>query len=289
MVAPIRREEERLDGFIDILEDISERKRQAEWAAAVQREMLPTRPPLLTSYEIAGRCLTAHEVAGDLFDWVDTGDGHLEVTLADVMGKGMAAALLMAALRTALRAAPGELGPAERVTRAAASMTFGGETEGFFVTMFHAGLELATGTLRYVDAGHGYVLVRRAGGAVERLPVHSMPLGVGLGGAFDEGEARLDPGDLLLVCSDGLLEPSEEAVDVEALALGLEPESGAAALVDRLLERVSRGPLADDVTAVVLRRLPAPVHGHRALLDSQPEQADGDSARRAARVALGLG
>src|SRR5439155_7531843 len=181
----------------------------------------------------------------------------LELTVADVMGKGMGAALVMAALRTALRAAPVELGPAERVARAAASMTFGAETEGLFVTLFHGRLELSTGRLRYVDAGHGYCLIRRAGGEVERLAERSMPVGVELGGEFTEGEARLEPGDLLLVCSDGLLEVDEEPALVEELAEGLEPSAGASAAVSRLLERVS-GPLADDVTVVVLHRQDVP-------------------------------
>jgi PAS domain S-box-containing protein len=272
VVAPIRPEGERLEGYIHILEDVSERKRQAEWASAVQREMLPARAPRLASYEIAGRCLTAQEVAGDLYDWLETDDGHLELTLADVMGKGMGAALLMAALRTALRAAPGELGPAERVTRAAASMTFGAGAEGLFVTLFHARLHLASGAFRYVDAGHGYVLIRRAGGLVVRLPVRSVPLGIGMGQTFEEGEARLDPGDLLVACSDGLLELSDTAVDVEAIAAGLEPGVAAATVIDRLLERVSGLALADDVTVVVLRRLQA-----------------AEEAARWTRVSAGLG
>jgi sigma-B regulation protein RsbU (phosphoserine phosphatase) len=260
VVAPIPLEGGPAGGYIHILEDVSERRRQAEWAAAVQREMLPARPLPLAGYELAGRCLAARYVAGDLYDWVDTGDGHLELTLADVMGKGMGAALLMAALRTALRAAPGQLGPAEQLTRAAASMTFGADCDGLFVTLFHARLELATGRLRYVDAGHGYWLIRRAGGAVDRLPVRSMPLGLGLGEVFREGETRLDPGDVLLVCSDGLLELSDEPVAVDQLAAGLEPEAGAVATVDRLLGRVS-GPLADDVTVLVLRRMPLMAEG----------------------------
>jgi serine phosphatase RsbU (regulator of sigma subunit) len=254
VVAPVSRDGQAEEGFILILEDISERKRQAEWASAVQREMLPTVPPPLVGYELAGRCLAAQEVAGDLYDWVDTGDGYLELTVADVMGKGMGAALVMAALRAALRAAPGELGPAERVARAAASMTLGAESEGMFVTLFHGRLELATGRLRYVDAGHGYCLIRRAGGEIERLSQRSLPVGVDMGQKFKEGEALLEPGDLLLVCSDGLAEVDEKPAAVEELAVGLEPTMAAAETVERLLHWVS-GPPADDVTVLILRRL----------------------------------
>ena len=177
--------------------------------------MLPAGPPKLVGYELAGKCLAAQEVAGDLYDWVETGDGHLELTVADVMGKGMGAALVMAALRTALRAAPGELGPAERVARAAASMTLGSESEGVFVTVFHGRLALSTGRLRYVVAGHGYCLIRRSGGEVERLAERSLPLGVGMGEVFGEGEVVLRPGDQLLVCSDGLAEVDEQPMEVE--------------------------------------------------------------------------
>jgi serine phosphatase RsbU (regulator of sigma subunit) len=77
---------------------------------------------------------------------------------------------------------------------------------------------------------------------------------VGIGEVFREGEARLEPGDLLLLCSDGLLEVDERPVALEALVVGLEPAAGAAATLDRLLDRIS-GPLADDVTLVVLHRL----------------------------------
>src|SRR5262249_43472296 len=145
-------------GTVAILEDITDRKRQAERAVRIQRELWPRTPPLLAGYEVAGECLAAQEVAGDLYDWVLTPDGHLELTLADVMGKGIGAALVMAELRTALRTAPPELGPAAKLALAAGSMTLGMDEDGTFVTVFHARLDPATGVVRYVDAGHGYCL-----------------------------------------------------------------------------------------------------------------------------------
>jgi PAS domain S-box-containing protein len=256
VVAPVRRDEGAAHSFVVILEDIGERKRQAAWAAAVQREMLPRDAPDLEGYELAGSFIPAQEVAGDLHDWV-VEDGHLELTVADVMGKGMGAALVMAALRTALRMAPGELGPAARLERAARSMTFGPRTEGLFVTLFHARLELATGCLRYVDAGHGYCAIRRAAGGLDRLGERSLPLGVDLGEGFREGRVWLEPGDMLVVCSDALVEIGDETIGFEELVDQLKGVERAGEAVERLLSTVSER-LTDDATALVLRRL-APV------------------------------
>src|SRR5207249_11975939 len=155
------------------------------------------------------------------------------------------------------------------------------------VTVFHGRLELSTGRLRYVDAGHGYCLIRRSGGEVERLAERSLPLGVGMGEVFGEGEVVLRPGDQLLVCSDGLAEVDEQPMEVEELAVDLDPAAGAAATVERLLQRVS-GALADDVTVVVLNRLaagssaaaaarPAAVWGRPDVADRAPAAADGRS------------
>lgn len=103
---------------------INERRLEAERAAAIQRPFLPHGVPALGGYELAGVCLPAQNVAGDLRDRV-IADGRLDVTVADVMGKGIGAALVMAALRTALRLAPRELGPARRIGLAAGSMALG--------------------------------------------------------------------------------------------------------------------------------------------------------------------
>jgi PAS domain S-box-containing protein len=253
LVAPVRAEDEAWNDSVVILEDISERKRQAQLAAAVQREMLPVTLPELEGYELAGAFLPAQDVGGDFYDWVDHGEGHLDLTVADVMGKGIGAALLMAALRTALRAAPAELGPAARLASVADAVTFGPGGGDLFVTAFHARLDAASGRMRYVDAGHGYCLVRRATGQIERLSTRSMPLGIASGEEFLEGEVELRPGDVLLACSDGLMETSEGTVRLDVAAAGLANSESARDVVRRLTHGLE-GRIVDDAALVVLKR-----------------------------------
>jgi PAS domain S-box-containing protein len=256
------------DTFISIIEDVNDRRLEAERAAAIQRQLLPRGMPALKGYELVGTCMPAQDVAGDFYDWVVTGS-HLDVTVADVMGKGMGAALVMAALRTALRAAPAELGPARRITVAAETMALG--LDGLFVTAFQARLDLATGVLRYVDAGHGYCAIRLASGELVHLGTRSLPLGVELGGKFSEGEVRLAPGDSVLMYSDGLVETETGTEEPEALVSELRGAEDAAELMDRLMRRVPAR-LADDVTVVILRRLPEAVRAEPVTVEPEADQ-----------------
>lgn len=237
-----------------ILEDISARKRQAERTALIQRKLLPDDTPRLDGYQLAGTCLPARDVAGDLYDWVVTEDGHLDLTLADVMGRGMGSALVMARLRTALRSLPARLGVAERVARADESVTFDVDSSPLFVTLFYGRLEPAAGLLRYVDAGQGYCVVLKPQGEVVRLPERSLMMGVGLGGVFAEGVVQLEPGDTLLVHSDGLAEAGERIVPEQELLRDLGGMADAAEIVRCLVERAP-AQRADDVTVIALHRL----------------------------------
>jgi serine phosphatase RsbU (regulator of sigma subunit) len=256
------------NSFISIVEDVNERRLEADRAAAIQRQLLPRGMPALKGYELVGTCLPAQDVAGDFYDWVVAG-GHLDVTVADVMGKGMGAALVMAALRTALRAAPAELGPARRITVAAETMALG--LDGLFVTAFQARLDLATGVLRYVDAGHGYCAIRLASGELVHLGTRSLPLGVELGAKFSEGQVRLAPGDSVLMYSDGLVETETGTEPPEALVSELRGAEGAAELLGRLMRRVPAR-LADDVTVVILRRLPEVVAEEPATVEPEADR-----------------
>jgi PAS domain S-box-containing protein len=243
----------RSESFVGIMEDITERKRQEDRAARIQRDLLPKETPALDGYDLAAICLPQQEVAGDFYDWAGPEDGRFDLTLADVMGKGVGSALVMATLRTALRATPRELSPWARVGQVAESMTRALTDEGLFVTMFHARLELASGVLSYVDAGHGYGVVLRADGEIVRLRSRSLPLGVLTGLEYEEKEVRLEPRDMLLVFTDGLVEIGDTTIEVDELLRGLQEAGSAEEVVARLVERV-RGQKGDDVTVLALRR-----------------------------------
>jgi serine phosphatase RsbU (regulator of sigma subunit)/CHASE3 domain sensor protein len=236
-----------------LMEDITARRQQMEQAARIQRQLLPQTAPQLDGYDLAGTCLPAQDVAGDFYDWTAGAGGYLDLTLADVMGKGIGPALVMATLHALLRAAPPRLSPSERVAFVARLLPLALLQDGLFVTLFHGRVDLRSGTLRYVDAGHGYCAVRRAGGEVEALGDHSLPLGVVPDQAFAEGTVRLAPGDMLVVHSDGLVETGSGTIRTGELAPELAGAAGSSEAVERLVRRLPRQP-DDDVTVIVLHR-----------------------------------
>jgi PAS domain S-box-containing protein len=246
----------RPETLIGIMEDITVRKREAERAAWIQRELLPRERPRMDGYELAAACLPAQDVGGDFYDWVGPEQGHLDVTLADAMGKGVGAALVMATLRTALRTTSHELGPAARLSLVAESMSPGLTGDGLLVTLFHARLELGTGLLRYVDAGHGHCAVRRADGELVPLGERSPPLGRQADGVFAEGLVELRPGDALVAYTDGLVRMGERTIGLEEATGALAGAGGAEEMVGRLVGAPD-AERHDDVSVIVLWRLPA--------------------------------
>lgn len=226
-------------------------------AAEMQADLLPGDPPQLEGWDFAARCVPAREVGGDFYDWQQTSPGYISITVGDVMGKGLAAALLMASVRAVLRAVGPYGSPASAVQTAAASLASDLTRSGSFVTVFHAQLDLATGRLRYVDAGHGYAFLCRCDGQIEKLPGEGLPIGVVDEEIYMEGEITMEPGDILVIYSDGLTQALPNAfgpVEINALVAG---NCSAAEVATDLIERATdTGPLADDLTVSVLRRLP---------------------------------
>ncbi len=239
---------------------------EMERAQQVQQALLPDRPPIVPGYEVAGTCQPASAVGGDLLDHELT-DGELVVTLADVMGKGAGAAILMATVRAVLRATSRSAGPGSpdripvggALTAANRTLLPDLHRSGSFVTAFHAHLDPASGRVRYGDAGHGLAVVRRADGAVRRLAGEDLPLGIDADQTWTEHEVTLDPGDTLFVFSDGLFDVlggTREALDQVDALVGAHPGPQDLLVHVRALAAAS-GPL-DDVTAVAVRRCAAP-------------------------------
>jgi serine phosphatase RsbU (regulator of sigma subunit) len=224
-------------------------------AAEVQSELLPRDTPALSGFELAARCVPAREVGGDFYDWQQL-PGVLSLTVGDVMGKGMPAALLMATVRAVLRAAASEHQPAAAVQFAARALDEDLARSGAFVTLFHAELDLASARLRYVDAGHGHVVFLRADGTVEDLKPWGLPIGVLSDEEYAEGTVDFAPGDLLLIYSDGLTDARPELRDKQVLAGLLDPDSTAGDVAQMLASRAiaGGGRLPDDMTIVVLKR-----------------------------------
>jgi phosphoserine phosphatase RsbU/P len=224
-------------------------------AGAVQARLLPRTVPVLPGMELAARCVPALEVGGDFYDWLELAPGVTTLTLGDVMGKGMAAALLMATARASLRAVAPCNPPAAALEMVHRALQTDLDHTDSFITLFHAHVDAAARCIRYVDAGHGHSFLRRAGGAVEALRIGGVPVGFPESEAYEEGRVVLQPGDALVVYSDGLVAACAHGnVEQTALAEELKGANSAADMVERLIAYAGLcGPPPDDLTVMVLR------------------------------------
>lgn len=229
-------------------------------AGRVQASLLPARPVRVPGWTVDGLCLPALAVGGDFYDY-GVGNGVVHIGLGDVMGKGTGAALLGAGVRAAIRAtheavvAGVDLGIT--ATQVARALLPDLERAESFVTLLEAAIDLDDGFVRYIDAGAGLALVVRPDGTAERLGGEDRPFGVLPDDHWTEHHFTLDPGDRLLLFSDGLLDLLDDPIEwtPEVAALVAAAEDGPGVLAAVLALGHARTPL-DDVTAVVVVREP---------------------------------
>jgi sigma-B regulation protein RsbU (phosphoserine phosphatase) len=230
---------------------------EMERAAEVQARLLPQIAPALSGFQLAAECIPARDVGGDFYDWQQPAPHLLSFWLCDVMGKGLDAALLMATVRAVMRAVVRHSPPAEAMRYVTNALIEDLMQSGRFVTLFLAQLDTTSGRLASIDAGHGLAFVRRADGAVETLnDRRGLPLGIVPDEQYDQRETILNPGDALVVYSDGLV---DARIDLDltphVLADQLYGANSALAMLDRLvtlLAPVQTPP--DDMTLLVVYR-----------------------------------
>src|SRR5918912_3229615 len=184
---------------------------QLEIARQVQLELLPARDPELPGFDISAYNFSTEEVSGDYYDFVKIYDDHLGVVIADVSGKGVPAALLMAFLRASLRAAM-HIGYAPNISMAKANYLLWESIENNqFVTAFYGVLDATNRTLAYANAGHNPPLLIDEQGHARFIERGGLPLGMFRDTRYYEYYLPIDAGQVLVLYTDGIVEATDAA------------------------------------------------------------------------------
>lgn len=256
-------DERQLAGFREMATWVQREVEQSddlERAAAIQRRLLPRPLQDLPGYVVRSMCIPAYAVGGDFYDHYPARRGAV-FTVADVMGKGLGAAIVAASVRSALRAATAA---ADQLTQdsdlgdiVGAVGTLAAEdlanTETF-VTLFHARLDIVNHTLTCVDAGHGLAVLLRSDGRVEPLNGSGLPLGVVHGETWVSRTVVLGPGDLVVAVSDGTLDLVSDDIDIRQCIELVRANAHPDKLVQAVHDLVARRPPLDDVTLIAIGR-----------------------------------
>jgi sigma-B regulation protein RsbU (phosphoserine phosphatase) len=234
-----------------------------EAGAAIQQSILPGPLPLGAAehrIDLHADMHPAREIGGDFYDYFMLDERRLVVTIADVSGKGIPAALFMAVSRTVMRNAPAETDMAQRM-RDANRLLATGNTACMFVTMFSGVLDLETGRLRYCNAGHNSPYLLRSGGGRDLLKPTGIPFGIDPDRSYTIAETVLASGDTLFMFTDGITEAFNPAGDIFGEArletvLDREGGIGATELVQKIIgataEFAAGAEQSDDITCLAL-------------------------------------
>lgn len=239
-------------------------KRDLTQAAEIQGRMLPDKAPAVPGTDLAGYNAPCRTVGGDYYDFFPFSDGRVAMALGDVSGKGMPASLMMMALQARVQVLaedPGDLGAfMSRLNKATCAKC----PSNRFITFFFCVLDTRTGELAFANAGHNPPILVRKSGQAELLEGGGPVLGILPIAPYREQHTRLEPGDMLVLYSDGVTEANnvnhdeyDEPRFIEVLTANR--ERPALEIVDAvtksLAEFTAGAPQADDITLVVAKRV----------------------------------
>jgi len=239
-------------------------EKQLETACEVQSRLLPKGSPGIPGYDISGLCIPTEEIGGDYFDYIHLPQERLGLAVADVSGHGIPAALVMTAFRALLRTHGHSYARPARIARSINHLLPEFTADQHFVTALYTVLEPATGSLEYANCGHPGALLLRADGRTEKLERRGPALGIFEDPQYPSGMARMEPGDVLALYTDGVVEhnpPGGDRFGVERLVSTLRSgwqqsaEHMAAQVVQEARRFSGLSNFPDDFTLVIVRRI----------------------------------
>ncbi len=260
-VAAIRIEHARLN---EIEEAERAMAKDMQQAALIQKGLLPSKPPSVPGLDIAGKTTACRTVGGDYYDFLEFSDGRVGMLVGDVAGKGMPAALLMSSLQARVQVLFEEADDLARKIGRLNKAICSNCPDNRFITFFMTVANPATGELAYTNAGHNPPLVVRSAGGFETLRGGGVILGILPQAVYEESRMQMEPGDVLVLFSDGVTEavdPNDQDFGEERLAalvasLRHLPAAEIVEAIDAAVTEFTQGaPAADDITVVVVRKL----------------------------------
>jgi serine phosphatase RsbU (regulator of sigma subunit)/catechol 2,3-dioxygenase-like lactoylglutathione lyase family enzyme len=235
---------------------------ELEIAKNVQSRLFPQTLPSLTTLEYSGVCRQARQVGGDYYDFLDLGQHRLGFVIADISGKGIAAALLMANLQANLRSLCAiARQETDHLLRSVNQLFCENTTDGAYATLFFAEYEDSNRLLRYVNCGHLPALLFREEGTLIRLDATATVVGIFKKWECEVGECQLNPGDVLALYTDGITESfnndGEEFGEIRLIDSlrrhrSLAPQVALAATVDEVLH-FNPQEQHDDITLILAK------------------------------------
>jgi len=234
-------------------------------ACDVQQRFMQGLGRTSNSVDLSARCRQLRALGGDCYDFMPLGDDRVALVIGDASGKGLAAALMIANVQSSLRTAAlftGDDLPA--LLKAVNRQAYTSSLADRYATLLYGVFDGATRTLRYVNAGHNPPAVLRRDGSIDWLQTSGAPVGIFPDSNYEESVARLNPGDLVIACTDGVIEatnPAGEEWGVEGLLRASatwahrydESAEDLVRLIFNSMDDFSSGRQIDDATVAVLQ------------------------------------
>lgn len=266
-----------VDSWNEVYEDLQEQmeeirrttaekermQKELEIAKSIQQSFLPDRVPEIKGIEIAASNIPAKEVGGDFYDFIPIAKNKLGISIADVSGKGIPAALFMALSRTLIQASTTGNQNVANAIKQANELIFSDSKSGMFVTLFYAILDSEKMFIKYINAGHNPpLLFRKEEDNIQFLKAKGIALGVIEDIELEEKEIELKKGDIIVLYTDGITEAfneKEEQFSTERLIKLIKenPHLSTQQLIEKVHEEVKsfsgKQPQFDDITMMILK------------------------------------